>query len=111
MVDDWYNGYLFGGDTIIYNPWSVLSFVKDDDHQPHTYWINTGDTTLIKKSMQLDEIASKDYIEKLLKGKTLEKKLDQDIVYEDVFNDVDKALSYLLHAGYLKAKRKSPESP
>ncbi len=26
-------------------------------------------------------------------------------MYEEVFNDVDKALSYLLHAGYLKALR------
>ena len=109
MIEEWYNGYLFGGDTVIYNPWSVLSFVKNDNHQPQPYWINTGDTSLIKRCMQLDEITSKDYIEKLLKGKTLEKKIDQDIVYEDVFNDVDKALSYLLHAGYLKAKRKSRE--
>ena len=107
MIEEWYNGYLFGTDTVIYNPWSVLSFIDNDDHQPQPYWINTGDTSLIKRCMQLDETISKDYIEKLLKGKTLEKKIDQDIVYEDVFNDVDKALSYLLHAGYLKAKRKN----
>ncbi len=109
MMEEWYNGYLFGTDTVIYNPWSVLSFIDNEEHLPQPYWINTGDTSLIKRCMQLDEISSKDYIEKLLKGKTLEKKIEQDIVYEDVFNDVDKAFSYLLHAGYLKAKRKSRE--
>ena len=109
MIEEWYNGYLFGGDTVIYNPWSVLSFIDNEEHLPQPYWINTGDTSLIKRCMQLDENTSKEYIEKLLKGKTIEKKIDQNIVYEDVFNDVEKAFSYLLHAGYLKAKRKSRE--
>ena len=105
MVNEWYNGYLFGGETVIYNPWSILSFVENEDHLLQPYWINTGDTSLIKKSLQLDEKISKKYIKKLLTGEVLEKEVEQNIIYEDVFNNVEKAFSYLIHAGYLKAQR------
>ncbi|QTL97470.1 AAA family ATPase [Iocasia frigidifontis] len=104
-IQEWYNGYLFGNKTVIYNPWSILSFIKADDHLPKAYWINTGDTTLIKRCLQLDQVKGKEYIQKLYQGKTLEMEVEENIIYEDVFNNVDKAFSYLLHAGYLKARQ------
>ncbi|MFW6030622.1 MAG: PD-(D/E)XK nuclease domain-containing protein, partial [Halanaerobiales bacterium] len=104
-VREWYNGYLFAGDRIIYNPWSILSFIKGDDYQTKAYWVNTGDTSLIKRCLQLDQIKSKYYLERLYQGETLEIEVEENIIYEDVFNNVDKALSYLLHSGYLKAQR------
>jgi len=110
IVQQWYNGYLFGGNTVIYNPWSILNFIKNEDHLPRTYWVNTGDTTLIKRCLQLDQTRSKEYVQELLNNKVLEKEVEQNIVYEDVFNDVDQALSYLLHAGYLKARVKDREN-
>jgi len=102
---DWYNGYIFGGDKVIYNPWSIISFFDSKDYIPKAFWVNTGDTVLIKRCIQLDQLKGKEYIEKLYKGETIEMEIEQNIVYEEVFNNVDKALSYLLHAGYLKAKR------
>ncbi|MFW6022378.1 MAG: AAA family ATPase [Halanaerobiaceae bacterium] len=103
-VRKWYNGYLFGSDKIIYNPWSVLKFVKDADHKPKLYWINTGDPELIKRSLQLDQVQGKRYVEDLYNGKSIEVEVEQNIIYEDVFNNVEKALSFLLHSGYLKAE-------
>ena len=26
-IRQWYNGYVFGSDTVIYNPWSIVSFL------------------------------------------------------------------------------------
>ena len=66
-VRKWYNGYLFGRDTIIYNPWSLLNFVDDSDHQPQTYWINSGDNSLLRRCFKLDQLKSKNYMETLLK--------------------------------------------
>lgn len=103
-VQEWYNGYLFGSDKIIYNPWSILQFIKTEDHKPRPYWVNTGDPELIKRSLQLDQIQGKKYIEDFYNGKSIQVEVEQNIVYEDVFNNVEKALSFLLHSGYLKAE-------
>ena len=27
-IKEWYNGYLFGGDTVIYNPWSIVNYLS-----------------------------------------------------------------------------------
>ncbi|MCP4402444.1 MAG: AAA family ATPase [bacterium] len=104
-VREWYNGYIFGGDTVIYNPWSILSFFDNHDHIPQAFWANTGDVGLIKRCLQLDKLKGKEYIEKLYSGETIEMEIEQNVVYEEVLNNLDKALSYLLHAGYLKAGR------
>ncbi len=103
-VQEWYNGYLFGGSRTIYNPWSILKFIKTDDNKPKPYWVNTGDPELIKRSLQLDQIQGKKYVEDLYNGKSIEVEVEENIVYEDVFNNVEKALSFLLHSGYLKAE-------
>lgn len=43
-VREWYNGYTFG-ETVIYNPWSILSYLKN--HDLKAYWVNTGSNDLI----------------------------------------------------------------
>ena len=27
-IREWYNGYMFGGDTVIYNPWSIVNYLR-----------------------------------------------------------------------------------
>lgn len=102
---EWYNGYLFADQFIIYNPWSILNFVKFRPQRPKTYWNNTGDPQLIKEALQLDQKKGKEYIETLYRGDSLKSEVDSNIIYDYVFNDVDRALSFLLHSGYLKAEQ------
>ena len=72
---------------------------------PKAFWVNTGDTSLIKRCIRLDQLKGKEYVEKLYRGESIEIEVEQNIVYEEVLNNVDKALSYLLHGGYLKGRR------
>jgi len=46
-VSYWYNGYLFG-DTVIYNPWSVLNYI-DNEGEAKPYWVNTAGTEIIER--------------------------------------------------------------
>ncbi len=46
-VEEWYDGYLFNK-TIIYNPWSILKYLENKDHELITYWTNTGGVGLLK---------------------------------------------------------------
>jgi hypothetical protein len=43
-----YNGYVFGGKTI-YNPWSVLNYIDNNEIGFMPYWINSSSNDLIKK--------------------------------------------------------------
>ena len=46
-VKKWYDGYLFEKE-IIYNPWSILNFLSDENHELKPYWVNTGGVDLLK---------------------------------------------------------------
>ncbi len=46
-VEEWYDGYLFG-DEKIYNPWSILKFLKNPKHILQSYWVKTGGVGLLK---------------------------------------------------------------
>ncbi len=106
-VKEWYNGYLFGENKVIYNPWSILSYIEDDRNTLGVYWVNTGNTSLIKKSIKLNETRNKEIIQKLMKNEEVEVTIDMNIIYEDMFHDSDKCWSLLLQSGYLKGRKGS----
>lgn len=47
-VKKWYNGYLFG-DINVYNPWSIVNFLKYRDLK--AYWVNTSSDDEIMKNL------------------------------------------------------------
>ena len=63
-IRQWYNGYLFGGDTVIYNPWSIVSFLSRPKAGLTPHWIGTSDNRLIKDVINLDRREAKMTIEK-----------------------------------------------
>ena len=67
-ITDWYNGYRFGENTIIYNPWSILNYLKKNQKLA-PYWINTSSNDLIKKDLTADKFRD---VQALLDGKTLD---------------------------------------
>ena len=46
-VKKWYDGFIFGNHSSIYNSWSILHFL--DTGKYDTYWANTSSNTLISK--------------------------------------------------------------
>ena len=44
-VENWYNGYIAGRDTKLYNPWSIAMFVNKKELGPH--WVDTGKFCII----------------------------------------------------------------
>ncbi len=102
-IKKWYNGYIFGLNTIIYNPWSIIKFMYNPNNGLKPYWINTSDNRMIKDVMQLDKAEGKKVVEKLIKGEDVSKVIEENIVYQSIKDNPDAAWSFLLHAGYLKA--------
>ncbi len=98
----WYNGYRFGG-HVIYNPWSVLSFVKNQDLHPRPYWVNTGGDGLIRKLLIEADVETENDIEALLRGESIEKPVDEHTVFRDLELRSESVFSFLVMAGYLRA--------
>ena len=108
-IKEWYNGYLFGGDTVIYNPWSIVSFLSRPRAGLKPHWIGTSDNRLIKDVIKLDRREAKITIEKLLRKEEVRKPLLTNIPYPQVESDPDVVWSFLLHSGYLKASERQQE--
>ncbi len=102
-IKNWYDGYIFGIDTVIYNPWSIIKYMSMPEDGLKPYWVNTSDNRMIKDVMQLDKAEGKKVVEKLIKGEEVSKVLEENIVYQSIKDNPDVAWSFLLHAGYLKA--------
>ncbi|MEZ4983513.1 MAG: AAA family ATPase [Saprospiraceae bacterium] len=49
-VKRWYNGYGWGGDERVYNPFSLLSFLSSSRFQ--SFWFETGTPTFLIKEMK-----------------------------------------------------------
>ena len=102
-----YNGYEFGG-VAIYNPWSILEFLSGKEKQFLNYWVNTSDNALIKHLLQRHAFAVEKDIQTLLEGGTIEKKLDENIVFSELETSPRSLWNLLVFSGYLKAARPGP---
>jgi hypothetical protein len=50
LLKRWYNGYSWNGKTTLYNPFSLLSFLRS--RQYHNFWYATGTPTFLIKEMK-----------------------------------------------------------
>ncbi|WP_437752519.1 AAA family ATPase [Sorangium sp. So ce1389] len=105
LVRAWYNGYDFGG-TVIYNPWSVLSYLADQEPELKPYWLNTSSNDLIKGTLEKHAARLGPTLEALLRGEGFETVLDENVALDRV-DQSDAALwSLLVFSGYLKAEKR-----
>ncbi|NFO47798.1 AAA family ATPase [Clostridium botulinum] len=104
-VKKWYNGYIFGG-KIIYNPWSVLNYIKNNEIGFMPYWINSSSNDLIKRLLSNGNEDTKKNLEELIKGNSIKKIVDDHVVMKDVEDDEENLWGFLTLSGYLKSVNK-----
>ncbi len=102
-VKKWYDGYIFGDDTTIYNPWSILNFVSKKKKKFEPFWINTSSNDIIRDLVINSSLSTKKEFESLLKDEPLTKQIDSAIVFRDIEKNEKALYSFLLFCGYLKA--------
>ena len=104
-IRDWYNGYIFG-ETNVYNPWSVVRYVKDvrinGEKYPSSYWANTSSNNIVKSLIERADDKTKEEIEALIEGKTVEKPIHEDITYDEVYDTMDNLWNFMFFTGYFK---------
>ena len=99
-VKQWYDGFIFGSHKDIYNPWSILNFLKKGELA--TYWANTSSNSLVGKLVRESDEEIKGLFESLLKGEHICCPIDEQIVFNQLDENPDAIWSLLLASGYLK---------
>ncbi len=99
-VKHWYDGFTFGNKADIYNPWSIINYL--DKKKLGAYWANTSSNSLVGKLIQEGSKETKQVMEGLLSGKKLVVEVDEQIVYNQLFQKRNGVWSLLLASGYLK---------
>ena len=100
-VKKWYNGYIFGN-NVIYNPWSMINFCRSPKAPASPYWINTSSNDIIKDLLKRAGAGITKDIQTLIDGGTIEKTIDENIVYGEIDKSAESLWSFFLMSGYLK---------
>ena len=107
LMKKWYDGYLFGKSEV-YNPWSVLNQVKewseDKDISAIPWWTNTSSNNIIRTLVSQADNETKDIIENLIHGGSVETVLKETVTYGDLTENNENIWSFLFFTGYLKIK-------
>ncbi len=101
-VKDFYDGFSFGGEKSIFNPWSILCYARERLFK--CFWIHTGGTSLISKLILQGDNNLKLDIEALLRGESIHKKIDENITFDELYKVSETIWPLLLCTGYLKAE-------
>ena len=101
---EWYDGYHFGN-ADIYCPWDVINYVEhlryDPEAEPEAFWINSSGNDLVKRFVAKADQTTKDEIEQLIAGDVIEKKIRQDLTYDEIDQSIDNLWSVLFTTGCL----------
>ena len=99
----WYDGYSFGSETSIYNPFSVMSAIDTGEFE--SYWKQTSAAenliTYMEVEIQKEKSELQAKILKLVAGENLEVDVSNFNNDCENFNSDDDVLTLLIHLGYL----------
>ena len=98
-IKKWYDGYKIGKTEGIYNPWSILNYLKDKELRP--YWVNTSSNDLIKLILK-NSTTVKEKIERLLKDEGIEVPISLETIITGIEHEENNIWGLMLGTGYLK---------
>ncbi|MBQ9407336.1 MAG: PD-(D/E)XK nuclease domain-containing protein [Desulfovibrio sp.] len=99
-VKQWYDGFIFGTQKEMYNPWSIVNYLAEKRCAP--YWAQTSSNALVGKLMGQANAAVKEEFGTLLRGGSITTTLDEEIVFSQIYDTPGAIWSFLLASGYVK---------
>ncbi|MCD8326352.1 MAG: AAA family ATPase, partial [Lachnospiraceae bacterium] len=105
LTKEWYDGYRIGGASV-YNPWDVINWCDqlrtNPNKTPKSYWANSSSNEEVRKFIQkVDNGVTKAEIERLISGETVQKKIEEQLTYNTMYDSIDNMWSLLYATGYL----------
>lgn len=100
LIRQWYDGFVFGHQGEIYNPWSIMNYLKTG--KVSAYWANTSSNSLVGKLVREGSKDVKQIMEGLIQGKSFHAQIDEQMIYDRLEEDESAIWSLFLAGGYLK---------
>ena len=104
VLKKWYDGYLFG-DTHIYCPWDVVSYVSQllsrRDAVPKNYWKNTSHNAILRTFVEQTDFRVNGKFETLLNGGQIRQTISDELTYDTLHESEENLWSVLVMTGYL----------
>lgn len=100
-VKEMYDGFTFGKINNIYNPWSIVNYMRERKFKG--YWISSGGNGLASRVILRGENEVKDDIHKLMNGESIHKKFSETITYNRLEYEQQSLWALLLCSGCLTA--------
>ncbi len=107
IIREWYDGYRFGKGKDIYNPWSIMKYLRelkrDSSEMPRAYWVDTGKYALPKNfvSRLPPEADVQGKVAALNAGHGIAVALNTEMNYDVLYTNVDNFWTLLYLTGYL----------
>ena len=102
IVKQWYDGFIFGKQKDMYNPWSICNYMRSGELQ--SYWINTSSNKLIGEIIRRHPVRSKHEIEQLMAGEIIHKEINENVTFQYLDGDENSLWSLFLAVDYIKAE-------
>ena len=99
-VKQWYDGFIFGSEREIYNPWSIINYLYDKKFS--SYWADSSLNSLVSELIIHSDYTLKEEMGHLLQGESIITKLDEQIVFSRLYTKVGAIWSLLMASGYVK---------
>ena len=99
-VKQWYDGFTFGSQQDIYNPWSITNYLKEK--KLLAYWASTSSNGLINRLIQISKPDVKEFMEELLNEREIVLNFDEQIVFDQLETKENAIWSLMVASGYLK---------
>ncbi len=104
VIRAWYDGYVFGN-TPVYCPWDVVSYVSalldTPTARPKNYWKNTSSNGILLTFVKRADFDVSDKFETLLNGGTIHQTISDELTYDTLHESEENLWSVLLMTGYL----------
>ncbi|MCD8174559.1 MAG: ATP-binding protein [Phascolarctobacterium sp.] len=105
ITKEWYDGYKIGR-VNVYNPWDVINWcnqlLTNPNKVPKSYWTNSSGNEQVQKFVQkMGNGVTKTQIERLISGETVQKKIEEQLTYDTMYDSVENMWSLLYATGYL----------
>ncbi len=112
VIKEWYDGYRFGV-TDVYCPWDVIGYVNklrtDRTAPPKDFWANTSGNDVVKRLLEAASLDTRDEIERLIAGEPILKKINEELTYKELYDNLENLWSVLFTTGYLTQRGKAED--